>query len=66
MYGTRVNGAGSVLDGAGFAISTGGTAERAPAVAAGPGNKFRVAYQRFAAGPPYGSHRVFLKDVAPK
>ena len=61
-----MNGAGSVQDGAGIAIAAGTSGEVLPALAAGPGTKFGVAYERFAVEAPYGAHRVFLRTVAPK
>ena len=44
----------------------GPTQDTAPAVTAGPGGRFGVVYQRFAAESPYASQRVFLRSVSPK
>ena len=67
MYGTRVNGAGGVLDANGFAVAKSPTDEDRPAVSADPGTAgdFAIVYQRFAPENPYGSHRVFLR-TSPK
>ena len=67
VYGNRVNGAGGVLDGDGFAIAKSPTDEQAPAVTADPGTAghFGIVYQRFAPEAPYGSNRVFLR-TSPK
>jgi len=62
----RVSGAGTVLDGSGFVISGSANVETAPAPTAGAGDTFGVAYQRFASEPADHSHRVFLRNVAPK
>jgi hypothetical protein len=66
VYGSRVDGSGRVLDPNGLAIATGPEPESAPDVAAGPGDRFGVVYQRFAPGAPLGAPRTFLRTVAPK
>ena len=66
IYGTRVSPAGGVDQPARLPVSVSATEEAAPAVSGGPGATWMVAYQRFAAEPPYGAHRVFLRSVTPK
>jgi hypothetical protein len=66
VYGTRVTGSGRVVDGGGFAIAAGPTAELAPTAAPRPGGGFTVGYQRFVPEQPYATQRAFLRQVAPK
>jgi hypothetical protein len=67
IFGNRVTGVGSVLDGDGFAIARSPIDELAPAVTADPGaaGRFAIGYQRFVPEAPYGSNRVFLR-TSPK
>ena len=66
VYGTRVTGAGAVLDPEGVPIATGATRETSPRVIAGPGRRYSVVYQRYAPEAPYASERVFLRQFATK
>ena len=66
IYGTRVNGAGGVLDGAGIAIATDAGRESGPAAAAGSRGTFGVVYQRFAQSEHYVLPRAYLRTVPPK
>jgi len=66
IYGGRISATGQRLDGDGFAIATGPEPKGTPAVTAGPGDEFGVVTQEFVPTAPYGSHRAFLRTVAPK
>jgi len=65
IYAARVRGNGTVVDGDGVPIATGSTREISPAVVRGPGNGFRVVYQRYAPEDPYATERVFMRAVRP-
>jgi hypothetical protein len=65
IYGARVRGNGTVVDGDGVPIATGSSREISPAVVRGPGNGFRVVYQRYAPEDPYAADRVFMRAVRP-
>jgi hypothetical protein len=66
IYGARVDTAGNVRDANGFAVAAGPDPETVPALAAGPGDRTSVVYQRYAPEAPYGAPRSFLRTVAPK
>jgi hypothetical protein len=65
IYAARVRGNGTVVDGDGVPIATSSTDEISPAVVRGPGNGFRVVYQRYAPEDPYATDRVFMRAVRP-
>ena len=67
VYGNRVNTAGGVLDGDGFAVARSATDEGPPSLVADTtrANGFGIVYDRFVPQSPYGSNRVFLR-TSPK
>jgi hypothetical protein len=66
VHGARVSGAGQVLDPGGVPIATSRTFEVNPAIIGAPGNRYTVAYQRYAPEAPYAADRVFLRRIMPK
>jgi large repetitive protein len=64
VYGARVDGAGGVLDPAGFVISAGSGNEEAPSAAAVSAQRVVVAYDRMVASTVAGDiRRAFLRNV---
>jgi hypothetical protein len=62
IEGARVGANGTVRDPNGFGIATFGIHETSPAVSAGPGNKWGVAFTRQQAA----GQGTYLRTVAPK
>jgi hypothetical protein len=66
VRGTRVGDDGVVLDDPSIAIAVSDDFEDGVALTHGPGMAWGTTYTRFVPEPPYGSGRVFLRNVAPK
>jgi hypothetical protein len=66
VYGARVRRDGTVADATAFPIAAHANDDFGPAVTAGPGNRWGVVSHRFVEGAPFNSHRVLLREVAPK
>jgi hypothetical protein len=66
VYGARVRRNGTVADATAFPIAAHADDEFGPAVTAGPGDRWGVVSHRFVDEASFHSHRVLLREVAPK